>query len=167
MNEVFEESEFADRFFWARTRAGIGSPTIARKIGCSSGLVSNIETRGAERTHYNDRFAMLFGVDPIWLRTGKGIVPNGFDPKTAREARLNGPTRRRGVNVTPLDDYREARWSDVGPSSAEADRADALQKRLFSDFQDYTRLVGRDNAVAFSEVLAKIAALVQPTKHSD
>jgi hypothetical protein len=161
---LFVESDFADRFFWARTRSGLGAPTISKKIGCSPGLISNIENHGAKSTQLNDKFARLFKVDPTWLRDGSGPAPRGFDEKEAREMRLRGPasSKAAGAEVISLDDHREPRWAGEELASAGEERAAGLQRRLFADFQDYAGIVGQDRAQALVEVLTRLTALVQP-----
>lgn len=165
---IFVESEFADRFFWARTHAahgnGMGAPTIANRIGCSPGLVSNIENHGAKGTKLNDKFAKLFQVDAAWLRDGTGPAPKGFNAKEARLQRLHGPAsgRRGSAEVVNLDEHREPRWAGGDFSASDEDRAAAMQKRIFADFQDYAAIVGQDRAQALVEVLTRMTALVQP-----
>lgn len=159
---IFVESDFADRFFWARTRAGLGAPTVAKKIGCSPGLISNLENQGASGSKFNDKFAKLFGVDPQWLRDGTGPAPRGYDADKAREARKKGGGTT-GADVVHMADFKSPRWAlegEVAPENEEQ-RADALQKRMFSDFQDYAKLVGREHALALVEVFTRISALVQ------
>jgi hypothetical protein len=169
---IFVESDFADRFFWARTHAnggrGIGAPTVAAKIGCSPGLISNLENHGAKGSKFNDKFAKLFGVDPQWLRDGTGNIPKGFDADDARETRRRGggTVRAAGAEVVHIGDFKGPRWANDGesiPSEAanEEERADALQKRIFSDFQDYAKIIGRERALALVEVLTRLTALVQ------
>jgi hypothetical protein len=168
---IFVESDFADRFFWARTRADLGAPTVAAKIGCSPGLVSNIENHGSKGSKFNDKFAKLFGVDPQWLRDGTGHIPKGFDAEKAREMRrlYQSPGRgllKPGADVVSLAAHRSSpRWAndeDETPAiTNEEERADALQKRIFSDFQDYAKIVGRERAVALVDVLTRLTVLVQ------
>lgn len=170
--DIFVESDFADRFFWARTHAnggrGVGAPTVAAKIGCSPGLISNLENHGAKGSKFNDKFAKLFGVDAQWLRDGTGHIPKGFNADEARELwrRGGGAVRAGAGEVVSLDEHRRPPlWANDSDALAEAaseeERTDALQKRIFSDFQDYAKIVGRERAIALVEVLTRLAALVQ------
>lgn len=157
----FVMSDFADRFFWARHKARIGAPTIASKIGCSQALISNIENHGSTGSKYNDKFAKLFGVDAEWLATGKGKVPQGFDPKVAEEMRKNGP--RRGADVVRLEDYAPTpRWAGATEEGDKEAQAARLQKRLMDDFQDYARVAGAARAQALVELFPRLLALIQP-----
>jgi transcriptional regulator with XRE-family HTH domain len=162
--DSFEMNSFADRFFWARHQAGIGAPTIAEKTGCAQALISNIE-KGAKSSRFNDKFAKLFGVDPDWLRSGEGKVPAGFNATEAEKMRKGGFVRR-GAEVISLRDMTSTpRWAGEPDATASDDeRAESLQRRIISDYQDYVRLVGAERASAFNEVLVKIGALVAPVK---
>lgn len=164
---IFVESDFADRFYWARVHAnggqGIGAPTVAAKVGCSPGLISNLENHGAKGSRFNDKFAKLFGVDATWLRDGTGPAPKGFKVEEARELRRRGggAVRAATAEIVNLDAMRSPRWMEGATVEDEAVRAEALQKRMFSDFQDYAKIVGQERALALVEVFQRIAALVQ------
>ena len=151
---------FADRFYWARHRAGLGAPAIADRTGCAQALINNIERgEGAKGSKFNNAFAKLFQVDANWLRSGEGTAPEGFDAREARELRQGGS--RRGAKVLKLADL-SPRWAEqVGRGASDADRADALQKNIVADFLDYARLAGAERSTAFLEVLTGIANLVR------
>lgn len=156
---------FADRFFWARHRAGIGAPSIAKKIGCSSSLITNIEKLNARSSKFNDKLARLFGVDPVWLRTGEGQIPDGYDPREAVRLRKQGAS---GGEVIEMAAYREPapRWANANQAPALADdasdeeRAEFLQRRLISDFQDYVKLIGPAKAEGFIKLLQNLSGYV-------
>lgn len=161
-------SNFADRFYWARHRAGIGAPTIASTTGCSQGLIYSIEHgTGAESSEYNDKFAKLFGVNANWLKTGEGREPDGFDPKAVKRARQGGSRRGgRVIDFASIAGQDAPRWAgeqSVAENESEEARADALQKRLFADFQDYAKLVGPQRTGAFLEVLTRLSTLMGST----
>ena len=151
---------FADRFYWARHRAGLGAPAIADRTGCAQALINDIERGGgAKGSKFNNAFAKLFQVDANWLRSGEGTAPEGFDAREARELRQGGS--RRGAKVLKLADL-SPRWAEqVGRGASDADRADALQKNIVADFLDYARLAGAERSTAFLEVLTGIANLVR------
>src|ERR1700722_7262785 len=103
-------SGFADRFYWARHRAGLGAPTIAEETGCAQALISNIKKgEGAKGSKFNDAFAKLFRVDAEWLRNGEGKTPHGFSAAEARRMRMGGSPR--GARVISLAQL-SPRWAE-------------------------------------------------------
>lgn len=161
---------FADRFFWARQRAGMGAPTIAEKVGCGQALISNIEAReGAKSSRFNDEFAKLFDVDPNWLRSGLGKAPEGFNATEAHKMRRGGFLPGKVVSIRSGGTPRWATGenTNVLEGASDEERAGELQKRLFADFQDYGRLVGPERAKAFVSILTNLTALMQSTKETN
>jgi hypothetical protein len=159
-------SSFAERFFWARRRSGLGAPTIAEAVGCGQALISNIERTNAKSSGFNDQFAELFGVDANWLRHGAGKVPEGFDPAEAERSRQAGQGVRRAAAVNLAEGRPQRAGAAEREGATDEDRADALEKTLLSDFQDYARIVGRKRATGFIQVLQKILLLVRPVEKS-
>jgi len=161
------DTNFADRFFWARHRMNLGAPTIADAIGCGQALVFSIERgEGAKSSKFNDKFAKLFGVDKEWLRSGEGKTPDGFDAAAAHKARTGG-SRRGGKIIDFRDIGGDApRWSraDNADGDDAVARAATLQKSLFEGFQEYTQLVGAERTTAFLDVLSRLAALMGSAK---
>lgn len=162
------ETTFSERFLWARHRSGLGANRISRSVGCSQSLISSIENTNKESSKYNDKFAELFGVDKDWLRTGKGRAPKDFDAVEAKELQHNKESRQ--ANVVPLHTRRAEApiWTrPAGESSSHAEQADALQKSIINDFQDYARLVGEERAKGFIELLSHLKTLVLANEEAD
>jgi hypothetical protein len=137
----------------------LGAPAIAEETGCAQALINNIERgEGAKGSKFNDAFAKLFRVDANWLRGGDGPAPEGFDARSARDMRKGGS--RRGAKVLRLADLGP-RWVDAGISgnASDAEKADGLQKRMMTDFQDYARLVGAERVSAFLDVMIRLGVL--------
>lgn len=152
---------FADRLWWARRRSGMGATMLAEKAGCTRSLISGLERMDRESSRFNDKFAAILGVDKNWLREGKGRVPDGFDPKKAREEHereKNAYARgeRNVVELQPRSRWAEQAVNDPAPET----NAAALQKRLMADFMEYARQVGGERTKVFLDLLHKTAELV-------
>jgi hypothetical protein len=160
-------SGFADRFYWARHRAGLGAPTIAEEAGCAQALISNIEKgEGAKGSKFNDAFARLFRVDAEWLRNGGGKTPHGFSAAEARRMRLGGSPR--GARVISLAQL-SPRWAEHAARAVgtNAPQADAIQIGIMTDLQEYARLVGWPRTKILLDVLKCIAALADVEKPTE
>ncbi len=160
-------STFADRFHWARKRAGYGANTLSRSIGCSQSLISNIENGDRSSSKYNDAFADIFGVGAKWLRTGEGPAPVGFDAVEARKMRTDRTYTSSGA-IVPFPAPRvRAQIAEARGAETDAERADALQKAILGAYQDYVVLVGPERTKAFLEVLERLNAILGVGKKAD
>lgn len=153
--------EFADRLHWARIKANKGAPTLAKEVGCSPSLISNIENNGARSSQLNDLFAKALKVSAAWLRDGVPPIPKGFDPIEAREMRKEKRYRVH-PSVVQLPDYQAPtatpEWAEEAQTPAR--NAAHLQKRIYADFHDYVRIVGQEEAQKFISALSAMMKIV-------
>jgi transcriptional regulator with XRE-family HTH domain len=144
-------SGFADRFYWARHRAGLGAPTIAGETGCAQALINNIEHgKGAKGSKFNDDFAKLFRVDPEWLRNGSGKAPGGFDSEEAHRMRLVSSLR--GHKYRPLGNMSREESFDI-------ELLDAMQIHIMTNLFDFASMVGSEQTGMLVEALRFLAIL--------
>lgn len=161
-------STFADRLWWARHKAGLGATRLARLVGCSQSLISSLERTNAEKSKLNNKFADALNVDQTWLAYGvEDRAPAGFDPDEARRGRESMSTSGgdavnivRLPNPSPAGEPRWASFGDPAPPPAPLVGADALQKRLMTDFMDYARLAGPERTAMFLMTLDQVSKLV-------
>lgn len=153
------ETKFADRLWWARKRAKLSGAELAKRAGCTKSLISSIERNNFESPKYNAKFAKALKVDAKWLEEGTGKIPEGYDPKQAREGRLE-MSRSRGAAVVEI----EPRPSWARPAPAPQDTqplrdAETIQQTLVVDFMDYARSAGPERTRALLDALSRLVGL--------
>lgn len=164
------ETTFTERLLWARHRKGLGANKLARAVGCAQALISNLENGNAQGSpKYNNAFAKTLGVTPNWLAHGDDPQPEGFteaEVKKLRAARASGTIER----PMSLGRSPEPRWAEPVSSVNESEglgQAARLQKSILSDFMDYSRLAGGENARAFIELLRHYVDSVLPGQNAE
>lgn len=152
------KSTFADRFWFARKAANMGSPTLMRLVADAIGtkeelspsLVSTIERKDQKSSRYNDAFAKVLNVNQIWLATGEGPAPKEFDAVKARMGRMNEAVRnRRGapIELAGVGDGLAPSWA--APEENEESRLQRKQAELTRDLIDFAILAGPERMTGF------------------
>ncbi|MBO9647382.1 MAG: helix-turn-helix transcriptional regulator [Variovorax sp.] len=62
----------ADRISWARERRGLTQTALAKMAGVSQGTIGNLESGTRRSPRALVSIAMVLGVSPLWLESGKG-----------------------------------------------------------------------------------------------
>lgn len=140
------ESTFAERLWWARQRARMGATLLARKVGCSQGLISALERNNASGTKFNNKFADALKVDRSWLAHGDDPQPKDFDAKAVREARAKFAAGDEPIQAIGNFRMRTPRWmnDEPGASSGEVQISDVglLWARLVPQIMELRRQIG-------------------------
>jgi len=141
----------------------VGATKLARAVGCEQALISQLERKNRSSSIYNDAFAKALRVDSLWLKTGEGKAPAGFDEQEAQQGRLQMMQRH---SSTVVEMNPRGRWAEpmLGATSEDLPDPDVLQKTLFNDFMDYARGAGPERTQAFIEVLTNLANVVAKEK---
>lgn len=79
---------FGKRLLSARTAKGLKQAEVAKASGLSQTMISELENDVWESTARIAELAEALGVDPIWLKTGKGSMDRagGIDQNALRDA---------------------------------------------------------------------------------
>jgi len=186
-----QRSIFADRFYWARTRKGLGATLISRLTGCAQSLVSYIERNNRDEAgEYGKIFAEVFEVNPEWLLDGKeALAPPGWDARAAREGREKSnpeivmeAARRQGVELkefaspkarrlvqkgdTPPEPFASPvtpAWSAPVADIAPLAGADKLMPVIVQNVLDFQRLAGSERTKALIEILSALVSASDTT----
>lgn len=166
---------FADRLWWSRHRLGMGANKLAQAVGFSQSLLSSLERSNSNRSKYNDRFAEVLEVDPIWLQTGDvSKAPEGFDPVAAAEGReravsVSPMTARQEGNVTRLRDKmpQSPAWMGRPPEVADDQDEMRLMNTLTSTVLALARLIGPTKTKALVELASQMTALVSQSSEGE
>lgn len=96
-----EKTAFGRRLTKSREAAGYKQDEAAKLIGMSQGTLGEAESQG-KRSGYTPQLAALYGVNPVWLATGKGDM-------TANTSRISS-----NYAPVPLISWVQAGdWSEI------------------------------------------------------
>lgn len=170
---------FADRFWFCRNVSQLGAPTLTRYASeyygkkVPTSIVSAIERENHKRSVYSNALARVFKVDPVWLKTGKGKAPKGFDPIAARKGRLaqvsanrKGPIKADGRTIAST---RQSLDSDSKPgvvstepaaiwSLPEEENKDAQQAELTKKLVAFAMAFGAEKVIGLLRDLEPVLA---------
>lgn len=61
-----------DRLIWARERAGLEQKEVCDRVGMATSTYNRLEKGKNKKTAFIAQIADVYGVNPIWLATGRG-----------------------------------------------------------------------------------------------
>lgn len=105
--------ELAERIKMARTHAKLTQEELARHVGISQTAIYKLENGQSRSSRRTVAIALVSGVNPVWLETGKGPMSLGasglLDPDTAELYQGNKADELYGSSLrVPLIDWDEA-----------------------------------------------------------
>lgn len=126
-------NDLASRLADARKEAQMTQQDLAKKAGCSQGLLANIESRMQKSSSFVPQIAEALGVSALWLAKGKGPkhvdqtenVANMIGRLSEREAVLIQGFRAMGEEGQDLMLYQAQRAIDAQREAATGPRKQA------------------------------------------
>ena len=82
-----KRTDFAQRMRAAREHSGLLQKDAAEDIGIHPGTLSELE-KTAIKSGFTAQAAKVYGVNPIWLQTGKGSMLDAIKPLSADAAEV-------------------------------------------------------------------------------
>lgn len=85
--KVLAMGTLADRLREARAFARLTQEQAEKKSGVSQQMISKLETGRSKETAQIVDLAVAYGVNPIWLQTGRGVMAMGGELEPAKQAK--------------------------------------------------------------------------------
>lgn len=64
--------QLKDRLIWARERTGLEQKEVCDRVGMATSTYNRLEKGKNQKTSFIAQIADVYGVNPIWLATGRG-----------------------------------------------------------------------------------------------